>query len=87
MVSRKISLFGKMQKGRSYSDLLSKFGEISFQEYVTEGISHPVFYAKSPSLARCKEGGHTLTCYLNLVKYRFKNMLRKESLTRSSTVI
>ena len=29
---------------RSYSDLLSKFGEISFQEYVTEGISQPVFY-------------------------------------------
>ena len=29
---------------RSYSDMLSKFGEISFQEYVTEGISHPVFY-------------------------------------------
>ena len=23
---------------------LSKFGEISFQEYVSEGISHPVFY-------------------------------------------
>ena len=34
--------FGKLF--RSYSDLLSKFGEISFQEYVTEGISHPVFY-------------------------------------------
>ena len=34
--------FGKFF--RSYSDLLSKFGEISFQEYVTEGISHPVFY-------------------------------------------
>ena len=31
--------------------------------------------------------GHTLTCCLNLVKYRFKNMLRKESLNRSSTVI
>ena len=29
---------------RSYSDLLSKFGEISFQEYVTERISHPVVY-------------------------------------------
>ena len=28
----------------SYSDLLSKFGEISLQEYVTEGISQPVFY-------------------------------------------
>ena len=24
--------------------LLSKFGDISFQEYVTKGISHPVFY-------------------------------------------
>ena len=34
--------FGKFF--RSYTDLLSKFGEISFQEYVTEGISHPVFY-------------------------------------------
>ena len=34
--------FGKFF--RSYSDLLSKFFEISFQEYVTEGISHPVFY-------------------------------------------
>ena len=29
---------------RSYSDLFSTFGEISFQEYVTEGISQPVFY-------------------------------------------
>ena len=28
----------------SYSELLSKFGEKSFQEYVSEGISHPVFY-------------------------------------------
>ena len=27
-----------------YSDLLSKFDEISFKEYVTEGISRPVFY-------------------------------------------
>ena len=34
-------IFGKFF--RLYSDLLSKFGEISFQEYVTEGISHPVF--------------------------------------------
>ena len=33
--------FGKFV--RSYSDLLSKFGEISFQEYVTEGTSHPVY--------------------------------------------
>ena len=33
--------FGKFF--RSYYDLLS-FSEISFQEYVSEGISHPVFY-------------------------------------------
>ena len=35
--------FGKFF--RSYSDLLSKFDEISFQKYVTEGISHRVFYS------------------------------------------
>ena len=29
---------------RSYSELLSKFGAIPFQEYVRKGISHPVFY-------------------------------------------
>ena len=34
--------FGKFS--RSYSGLLSKFGAIPFQKYVTKGISHPVFY-------------------------------------------
>ena len=34
--------FGKFF--RSYSELLSKFGDISFQEYVSKGISHPIFY-------------------------------------------
>ena len=34
--------FGKLF--RSYSELLSKFGAISFQEYVPKGIIHPVFY-------------------------------------------
>ena len=29
---------------RSYSKLLSKFGDISFKEYVSKGISHPFFY-------------------------------------------
>ena len=28
----------------SCSGLLSKFGEISFQDYVSQGIAHPVFY-------------------------------------------
>ena len=31
--------FGKFFQ--SYSELLSKFGDISFQEYVSKGISHP----------------------------------------------
>ena len=47
--------FGKFF--RSYFDLLSKFGEISFQEYVTEGISHSVFYGDQvykPWRVRCK---------------------------------
>ena len=34
--------FGKFI--RSYSELLSKFGAISFQEYVSKGITHSVFY-------------------------------------------
>ena len=34
--------FGKFF--RSYSELLSKFGDISFKEYLSKGISHPVFY-------------------------------------------
>ena len=34
--------FGKFF--RSYSALLSKFFDISFQEYLFKGISHPVFY-------------------------------------------
>ena len=34
--------FGKFF--RLYSELLSKFGDISFQEYLSKGISNPVFY-------------------------------------------
>ena len=34
--------FGKFF--RSYSEDMSKFGDISFKEYVFKGISHPVFY-------------------------------------------
>ena len=34
--------FGKFF--RSYSELLAKFGAITFQEYVSNGISHPTFY-------------------------------------------
>ena len=34
--------FGKFF--RSHSELLVKFGQVSFQEYVSMGISHPNFY-------------------------------------------
>ena len=34
--------FGKVF--RSYPELPPKFGAISFQEYVSQGITHPVFY-------------------------------------------
>ena len=34
--------FGKFFS--SNSDLLSKFGEMSLQEFVSKAISHPVFY-------------------------------------------
>ena len=36
--------FGKLF--RSHSELLSKFGAIPFQEYVSKGITHPVFYGE-----------------------------------------
>ena len=35
-------IFGKFF--RSYSELLSTFDEMPFQEYISEGISFPVFY-------------------------------------------
>ena len=41
-ISQTSKTFGKFF--RSYSDLLSKLGEISIQEYVSEEISQPVFY-------------------------------------------
>ena len=46
--------FGKFF--RSYSELLSKFGDISFQEYVSKGISHPVFYGDVHCSLQTKEG-------------------------------
>ena len=40
-ISQASEKFGKFFK--SYSELLSKFGAISVQEYVSQGITHPVF--------------------------------------------
>ena len=59
--------FGKFF--RSYSDLLSKFGEISFQEYVTEVISHPVFYGDLVyKLRRVKCEANFVSSGSNIVK-------------------
>ena len=52
------------------------FGAISFQEYVSKGITHPGI---------CIQRNHSLTKFGAI--FRFKNMYQKESLTRSSTVI
>ena len=41
-ISQASGTFGKLF--RSYYELLSKFGAISFQDYVSQGITHPVFY-------------------------------------------
>ena len=48
---------------------------------------HRVTYITSFEIHLESSSGHTLTFYLNLVKYRFQNLFRKEFLTRSSTVI
>ena len=42
---------------RSYSELLSNFGAISFQEYVSKGITHPVFYGDLVNKLRRVKGG------------------------------
>ena len=59
--------FGKFF--RSYSDLLSKFGDISFQEYLLKGISHPVFYSDLVyKLRRVKEPPNFISLGSKIVK-------------------
>ena len=60
--------FGKFL--RSYSELLSKFGAISFQDYVSQGITHPVFYGDfTYKLRRVK-------CEANFISSGLKKMKR-----------
>ena len=61
-------LFGKLF--RSYFELLSKFGEMSFQEYVFDGISHPVFYSDLVYKLRC------VKCKANFVSSGSKKVKR-----------
>ena len=59
--------FGKFF--RSYSELLSKFGDISFQEYVFKGISHPVFYGNLVyKLRRVKDTPNFISSGSKIVK-------------------
>ena len=59
--------FGKFF--RSYSELLSKFGDISFQEYVSKGISHPVFYGDLVyKIKRVKDYPNFISSDSNIVK-------------------
>ena len=59
--------FGKFF--RSYSKLLSKFGAISFQDYVSQGITHPVYYGDLVyKLRRVKGEANFITSGLKIVK-------------------
>ena len=54
---------------RSFSELLSKFGDISFQEYFSKGISHPVFYGDPfYKLRRVKETPNFISSGSKIVK-------------------
>ena len=59
--------FGKFF--RSYSELLSKFGAISFQEYVSKGITHLVFYGDLVyKLRRVKDNTNFISSGSKIVK-------------------
>ena len=55
---------------RSYSELLSKFGAISFQEYVSKGLTHPVFYGDLVyKLGRVKGEANFISSGSKIVKH------------------
>ena len=69
--------FGKFF--RSYSELLSKFGDISFQEYVFKGISHPVFYGDLVyKLRRVKDTPNFISSGSKIVKRLSKPPQRRQ---------
>ena len=59
--------FGKFF--RSYSELLSKVGDISFQDYLSKGISHPVVYGDLVyKLRRVKDTSNFISSGSKIVK-------------------
>ena len=66
-ISQASKTFGKFL--RSCSELLSKFGWHSFQEYVSKGISHPVFYGDLVyKLKRVKDTPNVISSDSKIVK-------------------
>ena len=54
---------------RSYCEFLSTFGDISFQEYLSKGISHPVFYGDQVyKLKRVKDTPNFISSGSKIVK-------------------
>ena len=70
----------------SYSELLSKFGEISFQEYVSKEIDYPVFYGDLVyKLRRVKSAENFVLSDSKIVK---RSRRRKyDSLTIERTIV
>ena len=65
--------FGKFF--RSYSELRSKFGAISFQEYVSKGITHPVSYGDLVYQLRWVKGEAN---FISLVSNILKRLRRRQ---------
>ena len=67
-----ITNFGKRYLGSSLGHthkLLSKFGAISFQDYVSQGITHPVFYSDLVyNLRKVKGEAHFISSGSEIVK-------------------
>ena len=75
--------FGKFF--RSYSEFLSKFGYISFQEYVSKGISHPVFYGDLVyKLRRVKDTPNFISSGSKIVKRLRRPFLKHCTLTNKA---
>ena len=74
--------FGKFF--RSYSEFLSKFGAISFQEYVSKGITHPVFYGDLVyKLRRVKSESNFISSGSKIVKRLRRRQYEPEIIERT----
>ena len=78
--------FGKFF--RSFSELLSKFGAISFQEYVSKGITHPVFYGDLVyKLRRVKSESNFISSGSKIVKRLRRRQYDPEIIERTISLV